>query len=143
MRGEVSDKMDVYSFGVVLLEIITSIPAIGKLNTSFCLICYEFNSAGTEINALERFLNFLPSVQILNHQFKSSWFFIFELVIQDLNWRRLFNVQRPLSNLSNSTHVEIILYYKICRTLEDVEFNVYNIYVLILLLVSTALYRHC
>ena len=42
MRGEVSDKMDVYSFGVVLLEIITSIPAIGKINTSFCLICYVY-----------------------------------------------------------------------------------------------------
>jgi len=34
MRGEVSDKMDVYSFGVVLLEIITSIPAIGDERTS-------------------------------------------------------------------------------------------------------------
>ncbi|XP_023323721.1 interleukin-1 receptor-associated kinase 4 [Eurytemora carolleeae] len=34
MRGEVSDKMDVYSFGVVLLEIITSIPAIGNSKTN-------------------------------------------------------------------------------------------------------------
>jgi len=34
LRGEVSDKADVYSFGVVLLELITSIPAIGDERTA-------------------------------------------------------------------------------------------------------------
>lgn len=32
-RGEISDKLDVYSFGVVLLEVLTSIPAIGDPRT--------------------------------------------------------------------------------------------------------------
>ena len=34
MRGEISDKIDVYSFGVVLLELLTSIPAIGNKRTN-------------------------------------------------------------------------------------------------------------
>ena len=135
MRGEVSDKMDVYSFGVVLLEIITSIPAIGKIEKCFCLfdLWRIFNSAGTIFNSLERLLNFLPLVQIMYHQFKSLWFFIFELVIQDLNLA---------VNSLNSAPVEIILYYKICRTLKEKELNMYNNYVLCVLLVW-ALYRHC
>ena len=33
MRGEISDKIDVYSFGIVLLEMLTSIPAIGNEKT--------------------------------------------------------------------------------------------------------------
>eukprot|EP00088_Acartia_fossae_P004643 TRINITY_DN1199_c0_g1_i23.p1 TRINITY_DN1199_c0_g1~~TRINITY_DN1199_c0_g1_i23.p1 ORF type:complete len:496 (-),score=90.01 TRINITY_DN1199_c0_g1_i23:362-1849(-) len=33
MRGEISDKIDVYSFGVVLLEMLTSVPALGDHRT--------------------------------------------------------------------------------------------------------------
>ena len=46
----------------------------------YCLNAHHNNEIGTEFNKLERSLNCLQPVQILNHRFKSSW-------IQDLNRR--------------------------------------------------------
>ena len=45
----------------------------------------KFNYLGTELNELERLLNDLKPVQILNHRFKTSRIFNVESVIQDLN----------------------------------------------------------
>ena len=74
----------------------------GKLSDEQVIRFIQKTLSGTELNELERSLNYLPPVQILNHRLKSALIFNIELVIQDLNvaFSKKWNLE-AITNLSS------------------------------------------